>query len=86
MLYYRNRLSEADVSHDCARAGHGRFCGCLDVAAVGNTIPRTRPRDTTKEVRAMEVIEENGQLLAAGEAGCRECGCECCETEQCECC
>lgn len=78
LLYYQRRLYEADVPHECDQPRQSGFCGCLEtVATVAN--------ETAEEVRDMEILEENGRLLAARQGCCEECDCECCETEQCEC-
>lgn len=82
LLYYQRRLSEADIPHECGQTVQDRqvgSCGCLEtVATVDNK--------TAEEVKDMEILEENGRLLAARQGCCEECDCACCETEQCECC
>lgn len=88
LLYYRRRLYEADIPHDCDQTRQGRTggsCGCLETVATvaGET---SHSYETAEEVRDMQVLEENGRLLAARQGCCEECDCECCETEQCGCC
>lgn len=88
LLYYRRRLYEADIPHECDQTHQerqGESCGCLETVATvaGET---SNSNETTEEVRDMKILEENGRLLAARQGCCEECDCECCETEQCECC
>ena len=88
LLYYRRRLYEADIPHECDQTRQDRTggsCGCLEtVATVAGRTPDAN--ETTEEVREMKILEENGRLIAARQEPCEECGCECCETEQCGCC
>ncbi len=88
LLYYRRRLYEADVPHECDPSRQDRTggsCGCLEtVATVAVATPIAG--ETAKEVRNMQILEENGRLLAARQGCCEECDCDCCETGQCECC
>ena len=88
LLYYRRRLYEADVPHECdpsRQERRGEPCGCLETVAAVAGEP-SNSHETTKEVRDMKILEENGRLIAARQEPCEECGCECCETEQCGCC
>ena len=88
LLYYQRRFSEAGISRECdqtRRNQQGEPCGCLEtVTTVAIDTPSVS--ETPEEVRDMEILEENGRLLAARQGCCEECDCECCETEQCECC
>ena len=88
LLYYQRRLSEADIPQDCDQAQQDQregLCGCLEtVATVAIVTPIAS--ETPEEVRNMEILEENGRLLAARQGCCEECDCDCCETGQCECC
>ncbi|MGB3682723.1 MAG: MerR family transcriptional regulator [Rubrobacteraceae bacterium] len=88
LLYYRRRLYEADIPHECDQTVQDRrvgSCGCLEtVTTVADET--SNANESTKEVRDMEILEENGRLLAARQESCEDCDCECCETEQCECC
>lgn len=88
LLYYRRRLYEADISHECDQPRQecpGESCGCLETVATVAGEP-SNLNETTEEVRDMKILEENGRLLAARQGCCDECDCEECETAQCACC
>lgn len=80
LLYYRQRLSEAEPDESCS--AEASFCGCIETV----TGTETNKGVNMKELKVVQVTEENGRIAATPNEGCENCGCECCGTSDCECC
>lgn len=84
LLYYQRRLLAVEPGQSCDRSNEENFCGCLEAVAGEPSTGTYGPKEVT--MKNLEIVEENGRLLAAREACCELCDCECCASESCGCC
>ena len=87
LLYYQRMLPLINPEQSCDRSAmpEAGFCGCLEAMAGG---PATDNNSKEVRMKNLEIVEENGRLVAARDECCDYecCGYGCCEGDRCECC